>query len=243
MTSTFRPRRRESDEEKARGGVDILCGGNVGGLLSASRALARYIGGNVNEELGMSNIFLRELALQMTDILKECAVHSQCRQRGGRRRFKGLFALSELTDRTTSLLATWQFTSAIVNLGTAGGALPTGHFVALLFCPEGCLYADSLGLPPVSPPLLTFIKNTIKQRGGGSLRFNQTRIQHDKSQFCGLFSLLFVSLFEIDMDPLTTVTFYTSNADLMKNDKLCARYLQILINECKHVFTKKEIEK
>jgi hypothetical protein len=99
------------------------------------------------------------------------------------------------------------------------------HFVAIYTNKTELIYFDSFGKPMENVLLKNFVKKHIKKK---KYSFNNTKIQHDQSSFCGIFCLSFLT----SMENKQTLKKFISNFNLThleKNDKTCTNVLKTMI--------------
>ena len=118
----------------------------------------------------------------------------------------------------------------IVNLGERKGrtgALPVGHFVAIVATPSSVLYIDPYGLPCFQPKVAAFLRHCQRQ-----VSENKRQIQHLNSVYCGFFCLLFAVYLDRSSGlspPKFKLRFYRRANMLRKNDFKCVKYLKKLL--------------
>jgi len=188
----------------------------------ASTKLQRFINKHVDDNLGITNDFLSHLAAQVTKIL------AHCRAPGSARRFVTLCSQNELTKTLAGRIKNMSHAAMIVNLD--GGVDVSGHFVTILFTPTKTIYIDSFGRALTNRHLTRFIHMA---RGKRPIMENTDAIQDVSSKFCGLFALAFSAVFEVGLNPITTLLWHTRSDHLLRNDTLCAEYVTHLFSECK----------
>ena len=117
----------------------------------------------------------------------------------------------------------------IVNLGERkgrNGALPVGHFVAIVATPSSVLYIDPYGLPCYQPKVCAFLLHCRRQ-----ISENKRQIQHLNSVYCGFFCLLFALYLDRSSGlnkPKFKLKFYRRANKLTMNDSICVKYLKKL---------------
>ncbi len=137
--------------------------------------------------------------------------------------FKGVFS----ADCIPPYIAYLRDFIIIVNLGrrrdkNKRGQLPVGHFVTIVGRLKKINYIDPYGLPPLVPEVVDFLRSC-----GRKISYNLKQIQHLDSVYCGLFSILYA----IYMDNKTKIKLKFYKRNLMRNDKLCVKYIEKLLKE------------
>lgn len=122
--------------------------------------------------------------------------------------FIGVFSSDQIPN-----LSTFRRCTLIVNYDTHFQY--GSHFVTILISENNLLYIDSLGLFCFSDLILKAMIATKKR-----VFYNARPIQDFKSNFCGLFSILFCMLGDEKIKGKPKKLFF-SQTDLMKNDKIC----------------------
>ena len=177
------------------------------------KLLTRKIKTHVDSNGGITNILLEEL-----------------RQEWAPRLCLGIFPSDDLSvPSTIHRFSSLPSFSIIANLSPSNQ--PDGHFVALLAKPKFLIYIDSFGNPPssqTSPHLFHFLSR-IKELGR-EIFFSKNRIQGMLSPFCGLYALLFCSVFEKSITPIICFNnIRVSSLFSHKNDERCIQLLNKLL--------------
>ena len=106
------------------------------------------------------------------------------------------------------------------------------HYVTLLWTKTSVIYIDSYGTPVESRTVNTYLKKHVGKR---TLIVNNQCIQDMESSHCGMFCMLFVTLFihamenDRDVGEMLASLNFVSKGDLKKNDKLCIKYIMKMI--------------
>ncbi len=174
---------------------------------SAAALLRRRVRANVKRGAGVTNGALRGL----------------CRMIIGRWNFDGVYSADYLPLR----LSLKPYFSVVVNLGRRRGVrgkLPVGHFVSLVGTPSTVYYTDSYGLPCFQRDILAFLKYCRRP-----VTTSRRRVQAWESVYCSMYACLFTAYLvrrERGRPAGFGLKFWDGNeATLMKNDRLCMKYL------------------
>jgi hypothetical protein len=172
--------------------------------VSAIVKLTRRIRGNVAPSLGLTNTVIERFCfLSCSDT------------------FKGVYSADYIP---TQLAARSRFIM-VVNLGVRRGLrkLPVGHFVTVVASSSVVYYIDPYGLPSAEPHVNRFLRLCRRK-----ICFNLKQIQDFSSTYCGLFAILFACYMDANgTEERLKLKFNSRN--LMKNDKLCVKYLRALL--------------
>ena len=130
--------------------------------------------------------------------------------------FLGVFSEKNIPPR----LSRKQNGTMIILLGKS--AQEVGHYVTLILSPQYVLYIDTFGLPCLSSSIRTFIARSKRD-----LFFNTKQIQAVTSKYCGIYSILWVLLFDEKNKRVKSVKFQAPHL----NDDLCRMYIIKIINK------------
>jgi len=101
-----------------------------------------------------------------------------------------------------------------------------GHFVTLHIRPGLCLYIDSYGMSIMDNSIKKFIRAHKDFFKFEFPHINIRCIQSPFSKACGMYSLLFTKMFEIEnLYQMNTKFIMYWSKNLLLNDKLCMKYL------------------
>lgn len=164
-------------------------------------SFARFISRHVNPRWGISKKLIQNMGRSL------CPNY-----------FKGVFLSSKIPRM--KLYKEETYTIIVLIKGQYG---LTGHFVTLHGTPTCIYYIDSLGLPCVDPALRSFLSN-IKQKR--YVLTSNTRIQHPRSMYCGLYSIMFAVYFDSNK---RKIRLNFKQRATLENDKLCIKYLHSMI--------------
>lgn len=89
------------------------------------------------------------------------------------------------------------------------------HYVCLVSFPTHVLYLDSYALPCTNNDICSFLLDLNK-----TVLYNEKRIQHAMSNFCGFYCIFWVLYFSHK-----NAIKANFSSDLMSNDNLCIQYI------------------
>lgn len=132
--------------------------------------------------------------------------------------FKGVFPYDNLPENISQL----DNFSIIVNIGL--------HFVTIYAEEKFVYYIDSLGGSINNVHVKSFLCSGLKR----PIYFNKRQIQSLMSSHCGLYTALYILFMEGSKREKKLLSIkklkFFSSGDLLRNDKLCVKYIKILCN-------------
>jgi len=142
--------------------------------------------------------------------------------------FRGVYPVDRLPHKITARPSF----IIIVNLGRVDGkkrffgdtALPPGHFVTVIATPSSVHYIDPFGLPVQSDLMSKFLYYCNRR-----IRVNRKQIQSKKSNYCGLYCILF-ACYADGLGNDLKLEFFINKESLKRNDALCSKYLIRMFN-------------
>lgn len=177
-------------------------------------AIRRRIRENVNAEKGIRNVTIERFCYAACDS----------------ETFRGVFA-ADCIPFKLQILPSFII---VINLGKvknvprtfARGVLPTGHFVAVAADRSRLYYFDPYGLKADVKEVNHFLKGC-----GRKIEYNRTRVQSWKSNYCGLYCILYVCYSDgtrAHKIGKKGLRFYSNQSEkkLLQNDRRCVDYLK-----------------
>jgi hypothetical protein len=102
---------------------------------------------------------------------------------------------------------------------------PGTHWVTIVVDQYYTFYYDSLGFPCYNTDIRSFINHI-----GKPMKWNGSKIQSDKSTYCGFFAILMVLFMDSGTDVTgLNINFRTDNLDL--NDSICSNAINDILHD------------
>ncbi len=172
-----------------------------GGTPRLPPSLAARVRANARSDVGISNVTLSRFARMV------CSSD-----------FTNVYS----ADRIPQRLAGLNRFITIVNLGRSG--VPLGHFVTIVGTTDAIYYIDPYGLPCLVPEIIKFLQNCRRP-----VMYNLQQLQALDSVYCGLYAVLMARYMDPSSPRPQFRLKFNKKGNLKKNDRLCVRYLHMLL--------------
>lgn len=152
--------------------------------------------------------------------------------------FKGVFNSHNINSHFFENVSPGENFSLIVNI--LEDSNEGGHFVCIVGTQKAITYIDTFGLVCIDPSIQKFIQTCVKKHFKSDkckVLFNDKTIQHEESNYCGLYCVLFIIYFDeccTYFKEKNHLNFHDKPAQLMKNDAKCVYYLKRIIKFFRH---------
>lgn len=173
-----------------------------------AREIARNIMEMVDKERGVTNNLVEEFCYQM------CSMEEQ-------NIFAGVYAVDEIP---VDMLKRRRTFNVIVNLASRSQGETEGHFVIITAHPRTIVYIDPFGAPNLKSQISYFLRACRRPT-----MYNRTALQSYSSPFCGMYAALYATYFNNPDGRKIRLKWEKKN--LRRNDHLCMKYLNELVNE------------